>query len=70
MLDNIQAAFLKDITDDIISELDELVKKERNDYNCGEMNAYTHILRKIKFILDDDVLADFGLDVDIDKKYS
>ena len=70
MNNEIQTAFLKDIVFEIFEELDEIKNQnEKNLYEAGQTAAYTHILRTIKPWIDEDELKDFGLDLDIDKKY-
>ena len=68
-MDRIQAAYMRDFINEIFEELGELTEKERSDYNDGEINAYTHMLRTIKINIDEDAWGDFGLDFDIDQKY-
>ena len=71
MNNEIQAAYLKDIVYEILDELEEIRRKKNIDlYDAGQKSAYTHILRTIQPWIDTDELKNFGLNIDIDKKYS
>ena len=66
----IQVSYLKDLIYDVRECLDELNDEKRDDLNDGQRLAFTHILRTIQPWIDETELKDFGLDFDIDRKYS
>ena len=68
-MDEIQAAYMKDLIYDIFEELDEIKEEKRNDYYSGQSIAYATVLGRIKSYINEDDWKDFGLDIDIDGKY-
>ena len=60
---------LIEIIEEVTSEADEVLEKERDDYNYGQLMGYATTLGIIKTCLAGEDLKAFGLDYDIDKKY-
>ena len=60
---------LIEVIDEITAEADELLNEPKDDYNNGQMLAYSTALGIIKTCLAGSDLKEFGLDYDIDKKY-
>lgn len=60
---------LIEIIDEITAEADELLNETKDDYNSGQMLAYSTALGIIKTCLSGYDLEEYGLNYDIDKKY-
>jgi len=68
-MDKVQADYMKDLVSDIFEEMDELAANKKEKENWWQTLAYATVLGRIKSYIDEDGWKDFGLDIDIDKKY-
>lgn len=64
-----EKTILQDIINEIISNADEELNSNRNDFVNGKILAYNEVLSIIKNYLAGYDLKEFNLDFDIDKKY-
>ena len=62
-------AVLKDITDDIIEQLDDVKSDTDDSHNRGRRLAYIDVLKTVRSYIDEDAWKDFNIDFDIDRKY-
>ena len=69
MRNTINPNIIKDFIYDIKENLDEITEEKNDDLNYGQRLAFTHMLRTIKGYILEEQYKDFGLDIDIDKKY-
>ena len=60
---------IKDFIYDIKENLEEIREEKSDDLNYGQRLAFAHMLRTIKGYILEEQYKDFGLDIDIDKKY-
>ena len=62
---------LGDYIVEMLACLDKLMAGEKNDFDAGQVEAYLHLLRLVQgSMFEDDLKKTYGLDIDLDRKYT